>query len=1058
MAGTFKTTTAKRVCPVCEGTSYCFASEDAVFCRAQVNPAPAGWCVMVRRVAPSGKRYVERVRSVSIGDEVIRSKLARRGDNLGPHWLYVREDAGGGGGGGSGGVQRMSREERAKIRARLEREDADAVAFARKVWEWAKGGSDHPAVKAYLCGNRGVPVTAHVEARGFGDWIRFAPTLKWRGEDGQERRAPGLVCGMVAGRSPLAPEDLRGKLTAVQRIYLERDAAAGYRKLSAIGEAKKIVGRPYDGGCWISTPERDAGNVMCIGEGVETMAAVFAATGYACVAAMSTTGVRAFSVSDALARMCDAIVYCADHDTLTFDRMSGRVDVRPGITHANLAAGAMRERLARIGWRGVVVVAAPETVKVAGGLLSAEVDEDGRGRPYGEREWLEKCRAWFEGAKDGERPERPKGIDWLDVCASQAKGLGPECVKRAIDEAVGAGAGIGAGGSGGSGGGGDGGDGGNDEGDDRGGHGGGEFRGIGIFDDWEPEVYQRHDDEPQRLVMPEERSLRARMVLTHLFPPRNGWASWGIRYYAGEWFVLGERRGVYVKIAEKRLQRMVRGFFEECVKKKVVKGKVCYVANGMSRDAVLDVLEDVAAAVLVEADTMPTWVHDDFVDDGEGRKRPDFRLRADFDRDACVGPVPAEHVLTFPSGILDGRRWVEGADLKRMPVSPSWFTAAALPWDLPREAAEVARMDDEEANAFVSARCPRWTNQLSAMFDDVEARFVLLQRFFGYTLSAKNGLNKALLIQGLPGTAKGVITHVHGSLVGIKNVAHASLTMLGRPFGAGMLVGAPLISMSEFRIGRTSDEALAYERMLKAISDEVVDVEDKHMRQIRQVRIAGKWIMTPNEDPRIRDESGAFVERLRAIYLTRVFRNTEGEVAGLKYRIVEEELPWIGLWAMIGYRQVERMLAQGRAPKSILPQPEQDAGLLHEMQSTARLVGSFVDEVCVRDPASCVAQRVLYEQHFRPWATEQGGKASEMYISSFTSRLLAATGIPLPDDHRTDDGRSVRVYRGIRPRLPAEVGKVLDKPETKHVLDWTYGPWPYREKVTHYGHQHDLPT
>jgi hypothetical protein len=950
------------------------------------------------------------------------------------------------------------------LRKKIEAEDEQEIGKARKAWAEAAprslGGvvldeTVSRAVGGYLYGARGIPEAAHLFTRA-GEAI-FPPSLRFdpRGwsaepETGKSVRVPMLLCAITASDCESVPAEHRSTITGLQRIVLEDRPGRNergqvvWRKRGGVwagegGGGKRMRGRQMHGACWLGgEPGR---GVLLLTEGVETGWAVLAATGYLTAATISTSGLRAFVPPRGLlvseGGPVRHVVICADHDRI--DRGRG---ARPGRSAARMAISAAMATWARPGSGVSIGMVGPERPEWAGAMVEPEASAEAADLEDGVHEVA------GPGKEEGGR----KGVDWLDVVTELEDGAG-RCA-RAIDREV-AGqidgrmhGGIEAKQS-------------QEHAEarrgerDAEGHGGrGVVGGVGgVWDAWAPEY-----DDDGRLILPPQKSLRARVVLMALFHPLGAGESWRLRYYLDTWYHFDARRGVYQEVSEDELYPRVRAYFEQCVEEKMTKKGPKLADVVASMEVVRDVMASVRGIVYVSSQEMPCWVRPDFERAPSGEDLPDFGLRMEFTRGRVAGPIDPDKVMTFPSGLLDTDAWMQG-ELRKRPLSTRWFAPGVMPWDLPAEAADVAKMDDDETLEFFSAKAPLWTAQLDAMFEDVVDRHVLLQRYLGYSYVALNSLNKAIWIQGVPGTGKGTLMSVITAAIGEENVGTPSINLIGRPFGASVLVGKKALVFPEVRVGRHSDELLALERMLRAIGNDPLDVEDKHIAGARQVRITGKWWFTPNEGDGIRDESGAFVDRLRTIVLRRKFRNvTQGahaEKAGLARRIVDAELPYVGLWGMVGLRQVLRMIAEGVAPGIILPQPGDDAFLLEQMREDASRVTAWAEETLVFDRESFVSKEILRKLVWEPWAKQQGMRdaTSDQVLGR---KLMAALGDRVRPDKVRHAGVTHRVYRGIRPRTPAEIGLDVVRAEPMRVLDWVYGAWPYDgsgpgTKVTSYG-------
>ena len=106
----------------------------------------------------------------------------------------------------------------------------------------------------------GTPAEAYLRSRGiteYGPALRYHPTCFYRDKhDAEPRKLPALLCAIT---------DLDGTLVGVNRIYLDPD---GNR--AEVLDPKKVLGRLH--GCAVRFGT--AGDVLVVGEGVETMLSI----------------------------------------------------------------------------------------------------------------------------------------------------------------------------------------------------------------------------------------------------------------------------------------------------------------------------------------------------------------------------------------------------------------------------------------------------------------------------------------------------------------------------------------------------------------------------------------------------------------------------------------------------------------------------------------------------------------------------------------------------------------------------------------------------------------
>lgn len=946
-------------------------------------------------------------------------------------------------------------------------------------------------------------------------YVRCAGTFeKDLGEGRTETRklGPAILCAMRHHLEPWRSDgegvgeggECRG-ITAVQRIMLDRRAPVKRKGAASkmikgkqvlpVGGAVDGAGGGASGGvsggvsagaCWLGGDPKLG--VLVITEGVETGLAVLAATGWLTVSVISTSGLKHWEPPEGLLvggggserGSVHTVVVAGDHDG--YKQLQGH---RPGAAAARMWANARRAALARRGVRVVVALpdeeilaAVPEAAVLfdaAPACHMAEQDGDAAGAPLphggspplapqpapldgrrgprgGDQVAREDGKAVYELAdgtrvvcESGEVPEGGlKSVDWHEVMLAAGldgveRGL-RACVEAEAGEMSAGDGGDEAGGGGGSGGGGGG-----------GGDGGGDREGgrldLGVHDAWEPEWYTVEGFE--RPVLPPQHSLRARMLLRQLFEPGAGDVAFTLRRYAGQWMV--KRRGstVWDVAPEEPLVARCGAFLDECLVKQFTRdGKPKYVEPAIGGDKVKDYLGRTAARVAVRSPTLPCWLKPDFI-----QGRADWRLDMDFSRRVVEGPIRADRVITFPDGLLDAEAWAN-REFRFLPARSDWLATSALEWSLPPEAADIAKMEDDEALELISQRCPAFTQFRQDLYEDDEETIELDRRFCGYMFLPDVSLQLALWIQGLTGTGKSTrvmaIRMVHGE----DACKSGSITEIGEKFGLAPLIGCKALIFDEVRKGKSTDDQYALERMLKLIDGTPFDVEDKYLRERVRFRPTLKCIFTPNKDGGIRDEAYALVRRLRAIYVEKQVAGTAKEKIGFD-RIFRQKLPWIGMDHLIGMRRVLRLMAAGAPKQEIMPQPKAHAHLLEDMRLNAAPMREFVDETLVRGQGNSCPQDVLITKVYEPWAKAKG-MVENVRGAVMTERLKAC--IPGVRTERrsvcvnnlTGEKRVVTIYTGIRPRLPSEYVEGAELPAwALEPTDWK-DEWLWPFKPTRY--------
>lgn len=287
------------------------------------------------------------------------------------------------------------------------------------------------------------------------------------------------------------------------------------------------------------------------------------------------------------------------------------------------------------------------------------------------------------------------------------------------------------------------------------------------------------------------------------------------------------------------------------------------------------------------------------------------------------------------------------------------------------------------------ATAPKWHEFLSAVFGDEAEPKRLLQQWFGYCLSLDTKRQKALYMYGASRSGKGVILSVMGELFGWDNVSTPLVASLGGNFGLQPLLGKRLALLGDVRM---SDRGTPLEILLGLIADDTVAVARKFKDAV-SVPLGIKATFAANPEPNLTDESGALLNRLLLLKMTRSFAGKED--FGLAKRL-HQELPGILNWAIAGYHDLES------SGDFIKAQPENK----REVMSIVAPVQDWAKDSLVEDSNSFEDLGVLHEA-FQEWT---GVRSSR---HEFTKKLREAMPKNTMQRIRVE-GRRVRVMQNVR--------------------------------------------
>ena len=368
---------------------------------------------------------------------------------------------------------------------------------------------------------------------------------------------------------------------------------------------------------------------------------------------------------------------------------------------------------------------------------------------------------------------------------------------------------------------------------------------------------------------------------------------------------------------------------------------------------------------------------------------------ADLAPPAWLGEQPADldpaNLIVCANGILD---LASGATL---PHTPDLFALNPLPYDYDAR-----------------ATCPVWLAFLDQVLPgDAESQREL-QKFFGYLLTPRTDLQKALLMHGLRRSGKGTIGRALGHVVGAANVCSPGLTSLGGPFGNEQLLGKRVAYISDARLSRRSDPAPILETLLAVIGEDHRTVQRKFLSAVHG-RLPIRFVLAVNELPDLMDISRALAGRF--VVITFPEDHTGREDFGLEGKLVGERSGILN-WAIEGLARLD----QDRGFR----QPPSSAETVRIWEDLSSPIGAWLREECVVDRAAAAPRDVLFRA-FRDWCAEEQitGARSK---AQFGKELLAAVPRLGRTRPRTLDAAGPRpsYYLGLRLKSAAEKSAQAD--------------------------------
>lgn len=364
--------------------------------------------------------------------------------------------------------------------------------------------------------------------------------------------------------------------------------------------------------------------------------------------------------------------------------------------------------------------------------------------------------------------------------------------------------------------------------------------------------------------------------------------------------------------------------------------------------------------------------------------RAAVNLRDDTKQNTMVGGRSQDLAISCTNGLLR----VTGRELTA--ADPAYFTFSSVPFAYDKDAA-----------------CPEWMVWLKETFEHDPDSISMLQEFFGYVLSGRTDLQKALMLQGPERSGKGTIARILQMLAGWSNCAGPTLNSLTEQFGMWALTDKTLAVIGDARLPKRGTEVIT-ERLLSIIGEDTIQVDRKYQRPW-EGKIPARLVLLTNEIPNWSDSAGVLPTRW--IVATTAVSHLGREDTTLIGRLATE-LPGILNWALDG---LDRLITQQRFTVNAAT-PE----IVGAQRDRSAPQKGFIAEVCVLGDDKWVSKERLREM----WVLwNQGhGRTITDTRESFTTKLIGMVPvIKARDQKKRVNGKLIPVYRGV--------GLIIDDPE-----------------------------
>lgn len=366
--------------------------------------------------------------------------------------------------------------------------------------------------------------------------------------------------------------------------------------------------------------------------------------------------------------------------------------------------------------------------------------------------------------------------------------------------------------------------------------------------------------------------------------------------------------------------------------------------------------------------------------------RAAVNLRDDTQQNTMVGEGAHDLAISCTNGLLR----VTGRELA--PADPAFFSFSSVPFAYDRK-----------------ADCPQWQEWLEETFAHDPDSVTLIQEWFGYVISGRTDLQKALMLQGPPRSGKGLIARILQMMAGPKNCVGPTLNSLTEQFGMWALTDKTMAVIGDARLPKKGTEVIT-ERLLSIIGEDTIQVDRKYQRPW-QGTIPTRIMLLSNEVPNWSDSAGVLPTRF--MVATTVVSYLGREDPTLIDRLAEE-LPGILNWALDG---LDRLIKTNQFTTNKAT-PE----IVGAQRDRSAPQKGFVEELCVLGDDKWVTKD-RFREMWTMWNGTHGRQVADTR-ESFTTKLLGMVPtVKARDQKKRIDGKLVPIYRGI--------GLLADYPEIR---------------------------
>jgi len=239
----------------------------------------------------------------------------------------------------------------------------------------------------------------------------------------------------------------------------------------------------------------------------------------------------------------------------------------------------------------------------------------------------------------------------------------------------------------------------------------------------------------------------------------------------------------------------------------------------------------------------------------------------------------------------------------------------------------------------------------------------IIQKLFGLSLLPETKYNVAFFFCGEGGTGKSVCLYVLEKFIGSNNCCCVPLSNFSQKFSLYPLTVSLLNLVGELPT-HSEGSFETIEGIFKDVTDGgLIPVERKN-RDPEKARVIARNVFAGNSLPYFKDRSNAVWDRLRIIPFNVRFRNTPRQNPNLKLEIIEQELPAILNWALLG-------LVSLIHKNKTFPESPDGLKLKDEHRKFCDIERNFLEENYKESLDNHIESQLIYDR-YRDWNRANG--------------------------------------------------------------------------------------